>query len=175
MKKHSKKNRQKRNFQRACLVLSCGLMITIITLLALRITVVDAAPEETYRMTSADAQVTMVSYTKEDVDDLAKVIYAKAGASWIPDEIQRYVGSVVLNRVKDDRYPDTIHDVVYEEGQYLPLEETPDLRARRNAVWLLENGSILPEDVIFQSNEIQGEVYYTYSDEILGDTYFCKG
>ena len=65
-----------------------------------------------------------------------------------------------------------------EEGQYGAeygnLDVTPDARTIENARWLLENGSVLPGNVVYQDNNIQGDgIYYTYEDPIIGPTYFC--
>lgn len=111
---------------------------------------------------------------------LSRLIFAEAGCEWIPDDIQLYVGSVVLNRVESDLFPDNIYDVIYAKGQYSPtwsgsINNTPDDRTIANAKELLENGSVLPENVVFQANFKQGDgVYYEYYDEPLGTTmYFC--
>lgn len=119
-------------------------------------------------------------YTDEELDLLAHIIYAEAGSSWIPDQVQRLVGSVVLNRVNSSRFPNTIHEVVYQPGQYAPtwdgsIHKTPDARTVANAKYLLEHGSICPGNVTGQSNFISGSgIYTTYYDSILGTTtYFC--
>lgn len=121
-----------------------------------------------------------IPYTEEDLDLFARLLTAEMGGSWIPDEIQLYVGSVVINRMGHELYPDTLYDVIYQSGQYSPtwsgaINNTPDERTIENARQLLEKGSILPENVVFQANFKQGDgVYYEYYDEILGTTtYFC--
>ena len=35
------------------------------------------------------------------------------------------VGSVVLNRVESEYYPDTIREVIYQPGQYAPTWTAP--------------------------------------------------
>ena len=119
-------------------------------------------------------------YTQEDLDLLARVIYAEVGCTWIPDWVQQMVGSVVLNRVASPYYPDTIYDVIYQPGQYAPtwdgsIYKTPDARTIENARYLLENGSICPANVVGQNSIITGSgVYTSYRDFILGTTvYFC--
>ena len=120
-------------------------------------------------------------YSEEDLDLLARLITAEMGSEWVPDEVQLYVGSVPLNRMKSDAFPgETLYDVIYQEGQYSPtwtgaINNTPDERTIENAKKLLTNGSVLPENVVFQANFKQGDgVYYEYYDEILGTTtYFC--
>ena len=119
-------------------------------------------------------------YTQEELDLLARVIYAEVGCTWIPDWVQQMVGSVVLNRVASPYYPDTIYDVIYQPGQYAPtwdgsIYKTPDARTIENARYLLENGSICPANVVGQNSIITGSgVYTSYQDPILGTTvYFC--
>ena len=120
------------------------------------------------------------AYTEEDLDLLARVIYAEVGCTWIPDWVQRMVGSVVLNRVNSSYYPDTIREVIYQPGQYAPtwdgsIHKTPDARTIENARYLLENGSICPENVVGQNSIITGSgVYTSYRDPVLHTTvYFC--
>ena len=57
-------------------------------------------------------------YTDEELELLACVIYCEAGSDSISDETRRMVGEVVLNRVADDRYPDTILEVLTQRSQY---------------------------------------------------------
>ena len=116
----------------------------------------------------------------EDLYLTAKIIQNEAGSDWITDEHQRLVGSVVLNRVDSPEFPDTVHDVVYQKGQYSGTGSgwfsslTPSERAVRNAAYILEYGSIAPASVVFQSNYQQGSgVYKAISAGSLGYTYFC--
>ena len=120
------------------------------------------------------------SYTEEDLDLLARIINAEAGCDWIPDWVQRMVGSVVLNRVKSKYFPNTIREVIYQPGQYGPvyngmIHYTPTKKAIENARYVLENGSTCPDNVTGQNGVISGSgVYASYYDSILGTTiYFC--
>ena len=123
---------------------------------------------------------TKPKYTDEDLDLLARIINAEAGCDWIPDWVQRMVGSVVLNRVNSEHFPNTIRDVIYQPGQYGPVYNgsihwTPSQRVIDNARYLLENGSICPPNVTGQCGMITGSGLYTsYYASILGTTiYFC--
>lgn len=129
---------------------------------------------------SVDVNTPAIPYTEDDLDLLARLITAEMGASWVSDEIQLYVGSVVINRMNHELFPDTLYDVIYAKGQYSPtwngaINNTPDERTIENARQLLEHGSVLPENVVFQANFPQGDgTYYEYYDEVLGTTtYFC--
>ncbi len=121
---------------------------------------------------------TKPKYTDEDLDLLARIINAEAGCDWIPDWVQRMVGSVVLNRVNSEHFPNTIRDVIYQPGQYGPVYNgsihwTPSQRVIDNARYLLENGSICPPNVTGQCGMITGSGLYTsYYDSILGTTIY---
>lgn len=117
------------------------------------------------------------SYTEDDLYWLARVIYAEAGCSWFPDWVQQAVGSVVLNRMNDSRYANTVYDVIHESGQYGcvnngSLYNEPSQQCINNAAYILENGSTLPSGVIGQNGDPYGEVYTSYYDETLGTTIY---
>lgn len=119
------------------------------------------------------------SYTDNDLCVLSHIISAEAGNC--QKEMMIGVGSVVLNRVASDEFPNTIEEVVFEPGQYSPTwlgsyYDEPTEEAVEVAKMLLEEGSQFPADVIWQSNEILGEEY-THIDPPpgIGKTmYFCK-
>lgn len=53
-----------------------------------------------------------------DVELLAIAIYCEAGADYISDATRYMVGDVVLNRVADERFPDSIEGVLTQKSQY---------------------------------------------------------
>ena len=113
------------------------------------------------------------SYSQDDLYVLSHIIYAEAGNQ--NDECQLAVGSVVLNRVKSNKFPNTIYGVVFQKGQYSPTwngayYKEPSDRAVKNAKYLLENGSVIPAGVVYQAEFIQGPIY-----KQIGNTYFCYG
>lgn len=117
---------------------------------------------------------TAYDYTQEDLELLAHVIYAEAGSDYCTDEMRYGVGSVVLNRVEDECFPDTLYNVVYQKGQYQctwdgNIDKIPDERAYRIAMDLLNNGSIFPSDVVYQAEFKQGSGVYSKIQNI----YFC--
>ena len=124
-------------------------------------------------------------YTAEDLETLALIIYQEAGGDDCSDETRLMVGTVVLNRVADDRYPDTIADVATEYKQYGHLywtglkwpmraskaEESHAVkRAYDCATQLLDGYRALPEDVIYQAEFIQGTEVVVQQDGF----YFCR-
>lgn len=53
-----------------------------------------------------------------DQELLASIIFCEAGNQ--PYEGQVAVGAVVMNRVQSDKFPNTIEEVIYESGQFVP-------------------------------------------------------
>ena len=97
---------------------------------------------------------------------LAHLIGGEAGADWCTDELQLAVGSVVLNRIASDRFPNTMEEVIFQDGQYSvtwngAYYNEPTERTVANAKYLLINGPTIPEDVLFQANFKQGKHYKT--------------
>lgn len=106
---------------------------------------------------------TEVIYSQEDLYVMAHLIAGEAQPC--DDSEQRYVASVVLNRVKHPEYPNTISGVVFQKRQYSSVKDgnyyrEPTESNWNNARWLLENGSILPDYVIYQSRGKQGKGVY---------------
>lgn len=116
-----------------------------------------------YIKTENLSETPLPEYTEKDLDILAHVICGEAQG--YSDVEQRYVGSVVLNRVKDHRFPDSIESVVFQKGQYACTRDgnyyrEPTEQNWANAKWLLENGSVLPDNVVWQSGRKQGKGVY---------------
>ena len=123
--------------------------------------------------------VEQIEVDEEELDLLAHLIFAEAGSDYLSDTMQQYVGSVVLNRIKSSYYPDNMHDVIYQKGQYSctwngMIDYEYNDRAYECAKFLLENGSQLPENVIFQAEFKQGDgVYEALPINSKRTMYFC--
>lgn len=115
-------------------------------------------------------------YTQEDIDILAAVMYGEE----YPNRYEMMLaGSVVLNRVKDPQFPDTIKAVVYQfDGQYEQYaprtkgfvgKDLPE-ECYRLAEILLRYGPIAPGEVIYQAHFNQGDVFWSWQGEE-----FCFG
>jgi len=106
---------------------------------------------------------TAPSYSEEDLYVLAHAICGEGQG--YPDDEQLYIGSVILNRRAHGAFPDTIKGVVFQRGQYACTRDgnyyrEPTEANWRNARWLLENGSVLPGDVVYQAGFRQGSGLY---------------
>lgn len=123
------------------------------------------------------------AYTDEELELLACAIYCEAGGDACTDETRRMVGEVILNRVADPRFPDTIEGVLTQKSQYGRFHWTgvvwpsraahePEAveRAYRCAEAVLTEPRLLPEDVVFQAEFVQGEIVAQ-----APGYYFCRG
>lgn len=155
-----------------------------------------AAPEPTFRQplveitpaakpdTSGTEPPTEPIYTTDELDMLALVIYQEAGADYCSDETRLMVGTVVMNRIADPRFPDTMYEVLTQEAQYgrfhwtglvwperASKEEEAHAVARAYAIAerILQGERVLPADVIFQSEYILGEIV-----AVSDGFYFCR-
>lgn len=114
---------------------------------------------------------------EEELELLARLINAEAGASWLNDLTRYYVGSVALNRVDSELFPDTLYEVIYQDTPCIQyactvdgnIEKEPTERCYEIAEDLLRNGSVLPPDVIYQAEFEQGSGVAVKIDNM----YFC--
>jgi hypothetical protein len=155
----------------------------ILTIIILVVIIFMATPCETECKTNdvqpeviktVEAEQNPSKYTEYELNLLARLINAEAGSSWLTDEHQRAVASVVLNRIADPRFPNTMHSVIYQKGQYActwngMISIAPSQRAIDNAKYVLENGVTIPENVIFQAQFKQGKGVWKY----IQGHYFC--
>ena len=115
------------------------------------------------------------TYTQEDYEYLLMTIVGEAqNCSKLH---QMYVGSVVLNRLHNEKYfsyGDCIKSIALAPSQYTCFSgggayRTPTDLNIEVANELIANGSILPANVIFQAEFKQGDGVYAQ----IGNTYFC--
>ena len=117
------------------------------------------------------------AYTENDLYVLSHIISAEAGNC--SEDMMLSVGSVVLNRVTDDRFPDSIEEVVFQEGQYSPtwngtFYNEPTEGAVVAAKTLLEGGAVIDASVVWQAEFPQGQGVYDTIESPWGTVmYFC--
>ena len=126
------------------------------------------------------------TYTDEELEILALIVYQEAGGDNVSDSTRRLVAQVFLNRVNDPRFPDSFYEVATANRQYgrlyltgivwpdrasSPVEGPAVGRAYKIAQEVLESDEpICPEGVIFQAEFVQGDVYAAQDG-----MYFCFG
>ena len=110
-----------------------------------------------------------------DPEDLYLLAHLICGeAQGYSRECQEAVGSVVLNRVADARYPDTIRKVIYQRGQYACITDGNFDREPTALNWevaedLLRSGSKIPATVVYQAQFRQGRGVWKQ----IGTEIFC--
>ena len=95
------------------------------------------------------------NYTEEELDLLARLIYSEGGAESYDTQLK--IGSVVMNRVDDPHFPNTIREVIYQKNQFsvtftkldgvIMIDRPADEEAKKAALEILTYGSVLPKDV----------------------------
>ena len=147
--------------------------------------VTEPIEETTVATEPPTVQETVPPYTDDELEMLALVIYQEVGSDACSDEARLMVGTVVMNRVDDSRFPNTIYGVLTQEAQYGRLHwtglEWPTrashhseahavARAYECAERILLGERFLPSDVIYQAEFIQGTEVVAYQDGM----YFCR-
>lgn len=111
-------------------------------------------------------------YTENDFELLAHVIEAEAGGE--SDYHKLCVGTVVMNRVDSEKYPNSIEGVIYQPGQYQcvtnsHINKEPSESSYEAAKSILDGRRMFRSSVVYQAEFIQGKVV-----EKVGNTYFCE-
>lgn len=134
---------------------------------------------------TVEPNVAEPTYTEAELEAMAIVIYQEAGGDACSDETRIMVGNVVMNRVADERFPDTIEEVLLAKQQYGRLHWTGLVWAERAskpeeahaveraydcAKRVLEGERPLPDDVIWQAEFVQGTEIVAQQDGF----YFCR-
>lgn len=132
----------------------------------LRVAHRDTQRHGTVDSTETTIATTVAAYSQKELEWMAITIYREAGGDACSDETRIMVGNVVLNRVASPSFPNTIYDVLTQPGQYagvyddirwpvraeLPEERHAVARAYRCAERVLEGETLLPPNVVYQSN-----------------------
>ena len=130
-----------------------------------------------------DKKEKYMEYTEEDIEFLAQTMFAEEEEFLsmleqnpkIVERVFKLAGSVVIHRADNNyRGATTIQEVVFSKGQYANRtlekvtegQEIPDI-VYEWAEELLENGAIGPNNLIYQSETLQGNRY-----EVIGNQYF---
>lgn len=122
---------------------------------------------------------------KNDLELLAIAIYKEAGGDECSDDTRIKVGNVIINRTNDERFPNTVEEVLTEYRQYntfyltgviwpdrasFDTERAAVSRAYDCAERVLLGEKLLPDDVVFQAEFAQGYEIVAFQDGI----YFCR-
>jgi len=105
-------------------------------------------------------------YAEEDLQLLAKLVQVEAG--YEPYEGQLAIANIILNRVKDSRFPDTIRDVIYSGRQFPPAHNGLLDKSEPNASSLRA-----ARDALDGRNNIEDAVYF-YNPDVTGGPFWDR-
>lgn len=156
---------------------------------AVKPTVIETAPVETSVPETVETipEVTDASVIEEpdigidphDLELLACVIYTEAGGDDVCDECRRRVADVVLNRVEDPRFFNSIEGVLTTEGQYGDWYHTGVVWPERakNDYSTVDRAYRIAEEVLRgQHSELYGKGYVWQARRPQGtDNVYCCG
>lgn len=128
--------------------------------------IVETEPLETpsEAVEATETEETEIEIDEHDVELLACVIYQETGSDSICDDCRRRVADVVLNRVEDDRFPDTIEKVLTKKGQYGRYYYT-------GVVWPKRASYAVEANAVERARRIAREVLEGEHSEIYGEGY----
>ena len=136
----------------------------------------------------------LAKYTDEDIRILTTTVFHEAGHT--TEQLRQYVAQVVLNRVKDSRFPSTVKAVITQPGQYATkyadASTTQSVKSKdaangtyyyamcENAVKTAMMGQVnMPSNVLYQANFSQGKGVWKSvsfnSGWYSSTSYFCYG
>ena len=125
------------------------------------------------------------TYTEDELYMLAAVIYCEAGADSCEDSTRIAIGNVVLNRVADSRFPDTIKGVLEAPRQWGTMSKTgavfPKRASQQSEAHAVERAydcarrvfdgeRVVSEAVVWAAEFRQG----TYCELQQDGFYFCR-
>ena len=136
----------------------------------------------------------LAQYSDEDIRILTTTVFHEAGHT--TEQLRQYVAQVVLNRVEDSRFPDTVKGVITQPGpystKYATVEAANAIQATdskngtyyygicEDSVKAAMMGQVeMPSNVLYQANFSQGKgvwksVYFN-SGWYASTSYFCYG
>ncbi len=118
-------------------------------------------------------------FTYDDIVLTARLIYAEGNAQ--SDESYRAMASVVYNRYRSKRYPNTIEKIVYQRNQFTVVDDEgfltdmPTASAFSAVIDVFINGNVtLPETVLYFRSERDNKRWGSreYYDTIGGNMYY---
>ena len=112
----------------------------------------------------------VVSVSEQEVEEMARVVMNEA--SILPYTGKVLVAHVMVNRLKDGRWGDTMHDVLYYDNAFSHADCNGDVTEDCRAAVLeaLEYGDAFPNDLLYFRVDHPHSFGYQYA--VVGNTYF---
>ncbi len=130
-------------------------------------------PVETPQSRYAD-----IDLSQEDVELLARIIWLEARGECFDG--QQAVAEVVFNRMLSEAFPDTLHDVIYQKGQFSTADNadtaTPTMTQYEAIREALLGENVLPIEVVFFATTAENDnVWGTIGGHTFCYPYYWEG
>lgn len=121
------------------------------------ITTVDETTEDI--TTAIEEPIT--AYEDNSLRYMASIIYAEAGDQCYAGQCA--VGIVVMNRIRNNEFPDNLYDVIYQRGQFTPTVNG----SFDKALYLYDIGELPDSCINAAIYALEGNIYVEYNGETI--------
>lgn len=116
-----------------------------------------------------------IEVTYEEAQELLKIAWCEAGNQGIIG--QQCVMSVIINRVNSPDFPNSIHDVIFQDNQFATagMDKAVPTWETHYALAAIESGDVVPEIVAFEtktSNVL--DVYFSEAFDYGAHTFYTS-
>ena len=111
-----------------------------------------------------------VEVSEQEFEEMARVVMNEA--SILPYTGKVLVAHVMVNRLQDGRWGDTMHDVLYYDNAFSHTDCNGDVteECREAVLEALECGGAFPKDLLYFRTDHPHNFGYQYA--VIGNTYF---
>lgn len=120
----------------------------------------------------------MKNQVTEEMMLLAKLIYLEAGAESLVGQMA--VGKVIMNRIEDARFPDSVSEVIYQQGQFSTASDLKDTVPSEESIYaamqVLNGGGPAIDAIYFFNPDRTSNAFLRSLDvvENIGNHRFAK-
>ena len=114
----------------------------------------------------------LAQYSDEDIRILTTTVFHEAGHT--TEQLRQYVAQVVLNRVRSESFPDTVSEVVFQDGQFSTasiLGSVVPNETNYEAVDAAFETEVVPYEVLYFSRGAENDRVWGQ----IGAHVFCYG
>lgn len=123
-----------------------------------------AVLREEEELTRASGRREVLSLSEESADMLMKIAMAEAGGEDLTGKA--LVMNVVVNRIRDREFPDTVEGVIFQPGQFSPISDgryydmVPDEDCHK-ALYMVVNGWDESQGATYFRTNVSGETWHS--------------
>lgn len=113
----------------------------------------------------------VVDVSETELEEMSRVVMNEA--SILPYIGKVLVAQVMVNRLQDGRWGDTMHDVLYYDDAFSHADSNGDVtdECRAAVLQALECGNAFPKDLLYFRTDHPHSFAYKYCQ--IGNTFFC--